>query len=87
LPAELFLWYNRENDMRVFGICRQRLPLYQIPAVSFDDYDDDRDRDIVITIEYKPIYITEAGEMFTEVRLYRYEPDRRTPNGWKNSGG
>ena len=67
--------------MRVFGICRQRLPLYQIPAVSFDDYDDNRDRDIVITIEYKPIYITEAGEMFTEVRLYRYEPDRRTPNG------
>lgn len=78
---------------------RERELFRQILAVSFADYNKDGDTDIIILIEYEPIYTTEANETLIEVRLYQNEPDRQeftidfekmdelTLNGWNHSIG
>ncbi len=46
----------------------------EILAVSFSDYDQDGDPDVIILVEYTPLINTEEGENLREVRLYQNQP-------------
>ena len=49
----------------------------KILAISFQDYDNDGDKDIIVINEYEPFINTEEGENLREVRLYQNEPEQK----------
>lgn len=64
--AELFkLPPVEENNYRKNEV------FHQIQAVSFKDYDEDGDTDIIIIVEYQMTIYTDEGDKRQEVRLYR----------------
>ncbi len=76
---------------------RKNLRFVKILAISFQDYDSDGDKDIIIINEYEPLINTEEGEHLREVRLYQNEPQQKifqldieqmdvlSANGWNQS--
>lgn len=48
---------------------------HQIQAVSFKDYDEDGNTDIIIIVEYQMTIHTDDGDKRQEVRLYRSRPE------------
>lgn len=76
---------------------RRNLRFVKILAISFRDYDNDGDKDIIIINEYEPLINTEDGENLREVRLYQNQPEQKifqpdieqmdilSVNGWNQS--
>ncbi|MDE7058843.1 MAG: hypothetical protein K2P03_09100, partial [Lachnospiraceae bacterium] len=56
---------------------RRNLRFVKILAISFQDYDNDGDKDIIVINEYEPFINTEEGENLREVRLYQNEPEQK----------
>lgn len=47
----------------------------EILAVSFQDYDGDGDKDVIVIAEYEPVFDMDGEGGFPEVRLYKNRPD------------
>lgn len=56
---------------------RPRETFVGICAVSFQDYNDDGNKDVIIIAEYEPMVGTAEGENLFEVRLYRNRPKEK----------
>ena len=53
------------------GNFRSRETFLDILAVSFQDYDGDGEKDVIVICEYAPLVTTASGGTLEEVRLYR----------------